>query len=142
MMADGAYGYSYDALARTMREQFNKGLSLSSLAVFLGVTLGVALLMFLLSRLQGGPRNRSKPDDASRLFQSVLSRLRLTFAQRRLLKAMARELRLGNPSVILLSRARFQRAAEEYRVALMRAGNSAGAVSPQSLGRLSRALFP
>lgn len=135
-------GYSYDELARTMREQFSKGVSLSSLAIFLAAIFGLALLLFFLGRLQNRRHQQTKPDDAVRLYHGILSRLRLTFPQRRLLKAIAKEMRLTNPAVILLSPERFQKAAEGYRIALMRKGNSAGSVSPQTLGRLSRALFP
>jgi len=123
---------------RAVREQFNKGGTLGSVLIVLAGLAGVVLLVYILNRLEQKSTTNTGPSDAQRLFRDVLARLGLNEAQRQLLEGVAKDLRLKNPTVLLLSERLFDQNVQEW------AGRQKGRAADreQVVSRMRSRLFP
>jgi len=99
---------------QAVRAQFNKGGTLGSMLIVLASLTALVLLAYFLNRLEQKATTHTEPSDAQRLFRDLLVRLGLTEAQRQLLDAVAHDLRLKNPTVLLLSESLFDHHVQEW----------------------------
>lgn len=101
---------------RAVRDHFQEGGSIGSVLLVVGVVAGVILAACWLARRQRRRAQKHAPrDDPDRLFGDLLRGLALTAPQRGLLDTVAKELRLRNPAVILLSPTLFDRHVDQWR---------------------------
>ena len=126
---------------QAVRAQFNKGGTLGSMLIVLAGLIALVLLVYFLNRLEQKATTHTEPSDAQRLFRDLLARLGLTESQRRLLDAVARDLRLKNPTVLLLSERLFDRHVEEW-AASQKARAAAAPGREQLVSRMRARLFP
>jgi len=123
---------------QAVRDQFNRGGTLGSVLIVLACLTGVVLLVYFLNRLEQRSTKSVEPSDAQRLFRDVLARLGLNEGQRQLLEAVAKDLRLKNPTVLLLSERLFDQNVQEW--ARRQKGRSED--REQVVSRMRSRLFP
>ena len=123
---------------QAVREQFNKGGTLGSVLIVLASLAGLVLLVYCLNRLEHKSTKNTEPSDAQRLFRDVLAKLGLNEAQRQLLEGVAKELRLKNPTLLLLSERLFDQHVREW------AGRQKGRAAERDkvVSRMRSRLFP
>ena len=99
---------------QAVREQFQHGGSVGAVILvafgLLFVVVATHGLTQLLKKNRGARR-----DDPERLFHDVLRKMRVPEPQRRLLDALAREVRLAQPATMLVSEAVFERCVRRWR---------------------------
>ena len=124
-------------IQQAVRDQFQRGGSLTTvLVVVLCVSVGV-LLIWALTRLFRTREGGNLPDNPKQLFHGLLEKLDVSAPQRQVLDRMVKDLRLKQPSTILLSESLFERCAAQWRT------GRAGARGDQELVCQIRAvLFP
>ena len=123
---------------QAVRDQFNRGGTLGSVLIVLASLAGVVLLVYFLNRLEQRSTKSVEPSDAQRLFRDVLARLGLNEAQRQLLESVSKDLRLKNPTVLLLSERLFDQNVQEW------AGRQKGRAAERDkvVSRMRSRLFP
>ncbi len=99
---------------RAVRDHFTRGGSIVQVLVVILAVAAVFVVAVLLSHRQLSDGSAHNPNDPQRLFRELLGRLELPTPQRELLIALAINLRLQNPTVLLLSRAVYDRAVEQW----------------------------
>lgn len=98
---------------RAVRDHFQQGGSFSGTVIVVSVLLIALVLLYLAGRRE--QRNRRQSAEApQRLFLSVVLQLPLERRQRQALLSLARDLRLANPTTILLSREMFDQAVVDW----------------------------
>ncbi len=102
-------------IQRAVRDQFQKGGSLTALLLVMSGLAAVLLVAYYLTLRQRKAAVDTRHPDPQGLFNDLLNKLDLTPPQRRLLEGVARALRLGQPTVILLSPALFDRYLDQFR---------------------------
>lgn len=129
---------------RAVKEQFQKG---GSVGTALLVVAGLAALAFVAYRLSGRPggseRQLARPDDAIRLFRTLLSKLNLSEAQCNYLHSVTNDHGLKNPAKVLLSPALFDKYTERWTAERVRAEQGSPESTHHGVMTLTRAvLFP
>jgi hypothetical protein len=101
---------------RALREQFQTGESIwGALLALLAMVAVVALAYTLTEYQRRKAEHAMEYDDPRRLFRDVLGKLNFEPGERQVLTEMTRELRLGNPTAILLSETLFDRQVSKWR---------------------------
>lgn len=130
-------------IQRSVREQFQEGGSfLTAMLVLLGIT-GVVLAAYCLTLRQRRAGEHAQRASPERLFRDLMDKLDLTSPQRQLLDTMARDLRIKQPAVILLSPDLFDRYLGEWHVRqhpMTIDGDEQ--VNPRMAAQIRAALFP
>ncbi len=125
-------------IQRSVRDYFSEGGSLLAVLLVMGLVAIVLLAAYWLTRRQQRHAERSEHlDDPGQLFDDLLGALPLATPQREFLSALVREERLEQPSVILLSPARYDRCVSRHQG---RAGSSTG--DDQLVEQIRTVLFP
>ncbi len=88
---------------RAVRDHFQQGGSIMAAFFVLAGIVAVVVLVKLLTQSQKRSERPTATDQPQALFADLLAGLELTQQQRRLLTAVAQELGIKNPAVILLS---------------------------------------
>lgn len=102
---------------RAVRGRFQEGGSFPVILLLMATGLSIFWIANLLAQRQRRVRATTLPPDPGRLFSDLMSRLGMTPQQRKALEHVARDLRLANPAVILISETLFDRGLERYRAA-------------------------
>ncbi len=127
---------------QAVREQFNQGSTFGSILVVLAGLVALVTAVYFLNRWDQKATAHSEPSDAQRLFRDLVVRLGLNDSQRHLLDAVAKDLRLKNPTVLLLSERAFDRHVQEWAAR----GKGRPALGPaereQIVSRMRSRLFP
>lgn len=123
---------------RAVREQFNQGGTIGSMLIVLASFAALVLLVYVLNRLEQRATTNTEPSDAQRLFRDVVGRLGLNEAQRQLLESVAKDLRLRNPAILLLSERLFDQHVQEW-VGRQKSGATG---CEQAVSRMRSRLFP
>ena len=124
-------------IQQAVRDQFQRGGSLSTVLVVVLCVSAAVLLVWVLTRLFRAREGGNLPDNPKQLFHDLLEKLDVSAPQRQVLDRMAKDLRLKQPSTILLSESLFERCAAQWRT------GRAGARGDQELVCQIRAvLFP
>ena len=126
---------------QAVRNQFNQGGTLDSILVVLAGLVALVSAVYFLNRLDLKATAHSEPSDAQRLFRDLLTRLGLNDAQRHLLDAVAKDLRLKNPTVLLLSERAFDRYVQEW-AGRQKGRAPLGTEREQVISRMRGRLFP
>ena len=122
---------------RAVRDQFLRGGSFTSVLIVLLCIVAGVLLAYVLTQMFRVRPKRKRFDSPQQLFNDLLERLNLSAPQRQLLDSMVRDLRLKQPSTILLSEILFDRSLVQWRDARHGAG-----ADRQLVGQVRAALFP
>jgi hypothetical protein len=120
-----------------LQQRFSRGGTWGELVLPL---VGVAALFALLSLLYSLQKRRQRADidHPGKLYRRLVQRLGLSAPQRDLLYRMAADLRLPNPSVVLLGRRIFDTHAQRW----LATGRATRPDSPQRIAELADSLFP
>jgi hypothetical protein len=128
---------------RGVRDRFQEG---GSVAVVLLVLLALVVVVFgvyCLTLRQDKADLAVQRADPQKLFRDLLHRLDLAPSQRRLLGAVAKDLRLEQPSVILLSPVLFDRYVRKWQTGRYREVGNRGDLSQSELvAQTCDVLFP
>jgi len=127
---------------QAVREQFNQGGTFGSILIVLAGLVALVSLAYFLNRLEQRATAHSEPSDAQRLFRDLVVRLGLNDSQRHLLDAVAKDLRLKNPTVLLLSERAFDRYVQEWSVRQKDRPPLGPAEREQIVSRMRGRLFP
>ena len=100
---------------RAVRDQFQRGGSVAGVLLVLLVLLAVVLAVYYLTQCQRKVTQAARRHDPQRLFRHLLNGLDLSAPQRHLLLAVAKDLRLKQPTVILLSPTLFDLHVKEWQ---------------------------
>ncbi len=126
---------------RAVRGRFQDGGSFAIILLLVATFISIFWIANLIAKKQRRARATTLPPDPGRLFSDLMSRLGMTPQQRKALEHVARDLRLANPAVILISETLFDRGLERYRAA--RPSGSPESTEPTALMTEIRAtLFP
>ena len=126
---------------QAVRDQFNQSGTLDSILVVLAGLVALISAVYFLNRLDQRATAHSEPSDAQRLFRDLLTRLGLNDSQRHLLDAVAKDLRLKNPTVLLLSERAFDRYVQEW-AGRQKGRAQLGTDREQIISRMRGRLFP
>ncbi len=99
---------------QAVREQFQHGGSVGAVILVAFGVLFVVVIVHSLTRVLKKNRGAQR-DDPERLFRDVLRKMRVPEPQRRLLDALAREVRLVQPATMLVSEAVFERCVRRWQ---------------------------
>ena len=124
-------------IQEAVRDQFQRGGSFTRVVVVLLCILAGVLLAYVLTQLLGARPKRKRSDNPQLLFLDLLDELKISVPQRRLLNHMVRDLRLKQPSTILLSETLFDQFVTQWGDARRIAD-----YDQQMIGELRAALFP
>jgi hypothetical protein len=128
----------FEELRQALSREFaDNGSAVEILMVIAALVLLVAIA-WSLQRWQQRPQAPSEPFDATALFAELLVKLDMPDDQRDLLTTMAKELRLANPTTMLLSRRMFEENLLTW-AAQRKRSRPIGDVLP---GRIRQRLFP
>ena len=128
---------------RSVAEHFREGGSFLSIMLVLAVTAAIVVLAYGLTRRQQRRGCRASQGDPRQLYQHLLKKLDLTTAGRRLLGAIANDLRLKHPTAMLLSPTLFDRYVEQWRAQRRGFGRAlAQPQQPESVAEVRAVLFP
>lgn len=118
--------------------------SLPKVALIMAGLIAVLIVAYYLGKLQEILRRPIVVQDAPfDLFVDLLRRLRLSGAQRRLMRRLARDLGLKNPSAILISEALFDQRLAEWHKAQSRVDRHTGAAAAEEVWQgIRQRLFP
>ena len=105
-----------------VRDHLRRGGSPSTAMYVLLAVLSLAALLLIVHRLQERGERQPPVSDPRGLFRRVLHDLGLNVVERDLLRRMASDLRLENPTVMLLSPTLFERYVRKWREALEERG--------------------
>lgn len=125
---------SFEELRQSLTQQFNEPGSVTGLVLAALTLAAVVILAWLLQRWQERRRVPADMWDAPGLYRELLDRLDLPEDQRGVLTAVARDLRLANPAVILISRRLFDESMEAW--------GTRHRGSDVLVGRIRQRLFP
>jgi len=128
----------FEELRQALTREFNDNGSTTEILIVLLALAGLVALTWYLQRWQQGPKKVTEPFDAQALYAELLGKLDMPDDQRQLLETVAKDLRLPNPAVILISRRLFDENLLAWQ-AQRRSGPPTGDVLP---GRIRQRLFP
>ena len=130
-------------IQRSVAEHFREGGSFLSVMFVLAGTAAMVVLAYGLTRRQQQRATQGSRGDPRQLYQHLLDKLDLTAAGRRLLRAIASDLRLKHPTALLLSPTLFDRHVEQWRGRRRRIGRAlAETGQPKVVADVRGILFP
>ena len=127
---------------RAVRDHFTRGGSIVQVLVVILAVAAVFVLAVLLANRQRSSGRADNPNDPQRLFRQLLGRLELPTPHRKLLIALANNLRLENPTVLLLSRAVYDRAVEQWEQGHQADGETSKPAIATPYKQIRERLFP
>ena len=129
---------------RAVRDHFQGGGSIGSVLLVVVVVAGIVLVACCVAWIQRRRTRKHAPiRDPKRLLGDLLEGLSLTASQRRLLERVAKDLRLENPAVLLLSPTLFDRHMDRWRALNRPSHRDAGRRGEdQTVTRTREVLFP
>ncbi|MGB2986278.1 MAG: HEAT repeat domain-containing protein, partial [Phycisphaerae bacterium] len=130
-------------IQRAVRDRFQEGGSLGMVVFIVLVLAGIVFIVFYLTRRQRNRDHSARRADPQRLFNDLLHKLDTMPEQRHLLEAVAKDLHLKRPAVILLCPALFDRYIGEWQTRQRSAStHAAGASRSQLILKARGVLFP
>lgn len=132
-----------DQIVKSIRQEFQTGGSVTAMLLVLLGIVALVMITYWLTRRQEQHAQPSVLDDAHALFESLLGHLPLSDPQRHFLRSVARELKLEQPSVLLVSRQLYHRHVREWQEKNGQSGHPDRHSGPPAVAaETARVLFP
>jgi len=128
----------FEQLREALSREFSSNGSALEIGIVVAALFGLIAVAWMLQRWQQKPRSDTGPFDSKQLFQELLGKLDMPEDQVQLLTTMAKEMRLPNPTVLLISRRLFDENLLTWQ-AQRKESQPVGDVLP---GRIRQRLFP
>jgi hypothetical protein len=127
---------------KALQRQFETSWSVHAGLIVAAFFTVVVLLVWYLSRRESRVAETTQHGDPQKLFRALLQRLPLATSQRQWLSAIARDLKLAHPTMMLLSPALFQQTFEQWQAQRASAAGRAGPHDSHIYAQVQAALFP
>ncbi|MBI4717823.1 MAG: hypothetical protein HY763_08475 [Planctomycetes bacterium] len=128
---------------RAVRNQFAEGGTVLDVVAIAGFLAAIVLLVYYFDRRQQRGRQPVQPNRPFDLYRDLVRRIPLTVAQREFLTGLAKDLRLPQPTVILLSPALYDQAVAQWQARPAHAAPSRSGAGPSPVPAATRrVLFP
>lgn len=128
-------------IQQAVGEYFQTGGGYLSVAlVLLGIVAAMAIAIWL-SRRQEEAQSETTPSNPRKLFHDLLSELNLTIQQQAMLKAMAADMNMAQPTVMLLSPKIYAHTVKAWHKLNKHSPKTSRKINPQLVVQTLRALF-
>lgn len=136
-----AQAHRLNSAQESVKTQFEEGGSVRMALLVLASLVAVVVVTGLISWIQRPLEVRTR-GNPRKLFQRLLHQLPLSHRQRRFLWGLAKDLRLPNPTLLLLSPGYFATCVEQWQTGSSRRFHKGRTVDAVALERIRVAVFP